>query len=195
MPHKDLEKRRAYQLEYRTHHPRSSDKQLEYTHRWKEKYKNTPLSLNGVWLRSFWERVIPEPNSGCWLWTGSTAHFGHGKLIIQGREYHAHRLSWMIHYGLIEEDICVLHHCDVPCCVNPRHLFLGTRRDNRKDCFSKNRHAKGEQSGMSKLTRQQITEIRNLRAKGNTLVDIGKQFGVVYQNIGSIVRRETWKDL
>ena len=91
----------------------------------------------------FMERVQPEPNSGCWLWTGGVAGNGYGYLSLgrrsEGMEY-AHRVSYRIHVGMIPNHKMVLHKCDVPNCVNPDHLFLGTQFDNMQDCSKKERH-------------------------------------------------------
>jgi hypothetical protein len=77
--------------------------------------------------------------SGCWLWTGPPDAFGYGKISIRHRMLLAHRVQYEIRVGPIPAGLCILHHCDVPACVNPAHLFLGTRVDNIADMVSKNR--------------------------------------------------------
>lgn len=52
---------------------------------------------------------------------------------------------------------CVCHHCDIPPCINPEHLFEGTQADNTKDMAIK------ERSGMLILTGKQVQEIRKLK--------------------------------
>ena len=94
-------------------------------------------------LRERFERkFMPEPISGCWIWTGSLnkRHNGYGQIRIgDGKPLLAHRASYELHIGTIPDGMCVLHKCDVPCCVNPNHLFLGTHADNMRDCHSKGR--------------------------------------------------------
>lgn len=89
----------------------------------------------------FWEKVAKS--DGCWLWTGSRQRNGYGFLFAGTRkEPHperAHRVSWRIHFGEIPDGLWVLHKCDNPPCVNPEHLFLGTRTDNMRDCARKGR--------------------------------------------------------
>ncbi len=88
------------------------------------------------------DMYIPEPNSGCWLWLGSVTQSGYGNAWTNGKNMRAHRLSWMIHNGDIPKEMCVLHRCDTPACINPGHLFLGTQLENIKDRDAKGRHGK-----------------------------------------------------
>lgn len=83
-------------------------------------------------------RVERVPFSGCWIWVGQTNGV-YGQLYSRGKVVGAHRLSWMAHRGEIPDGLFVCHHCDVPLCVNPDHLFLGTCRDNAADMVRKGR--------------------------------------------------------
>lgn len=90
---------------------------------------------------------IPEPNSGCWLWTGTLKKpvrgLGYGHFRVSGKTKVAHRVSWEIFRGPIPDGLCVCHKCDVSICVNPDHLFLGTRLDNIEDMVAKGRQSNG----------------------------------------------------
>ena len=93
----------------------------------------------------FHEKYERVPESGCWIWTASRmAKGGYGKIVLhQGDQIAtgAHRVSWILHNGPIPDGLWVLHQCDVPACVNPEHLFLGTAKDNNRDCAQKGRKA------------------------------------------------------
>src|SRR5580700_10130404 len=88
-------------------------------------------------------RSIPVPESGCWLWEGYLTE-GYGRLDLGGQKWLAHRLSYRIFCGEIPAGMLVLHKCDVPCCVNPAHLYVGTDADNTRDKVLRGRHARGE---------------------------------------------------
>lgn len=85
----------------------------------------------------FWSRV--NKTSTCWVWQGAPWAFGYGRIEVNGRGVSTHRFSWERHNGKIPEGMSVLHKCDVPLCVNPAHLFLGTQEDNMRDRAAKGR--------------------------------------------------------
>ena len=98
--------------------------------------------------RRFWSKVEKIAGCDCWIWTGALAKKGYGHLS-KGRdinESQAHRYSYRLAYGPIPEGMLVCHKCDIPCCVRPDHLFLGTYTDNILDAVKKRRH------GNSRLT-------------------------------------------
>jgi hypothetical protein len=87
----------------------------------------------------FEDKVSIEPNSGCWLWTGSLNDTGYGQLWVGSKSTRAHRLSYELHVGPIPEGMHVCHHCDNPPCCNPNHLFVGSHTDNMADKIKKGR--------------------------------------------------------
>ena len=141
----------------------------------------------------FFERISPEPTSGCWLWNGYVDAGGYGETSFRTRPLRAHRVSWEIHNGPIPTGLCVLHRCDVRCCVNPKHLFLGTLLDNNRDRAQKDRGTRGERVNTSKLTGQQILLIRSQHASGVSRQELAYRFGVSYQMIRYIVLRMNWR--
>lgn len=86
----------------------------------------------------------------CWPWKAGLTTAGYGYVRVRGRAVHAHRLVWEKWYGPIPDGLCVLHHCDVRACVNPWHLWLGTKSGNARDRDTKGRQARGDANGARK---------------------------------------------
>jgi hypothetical protein len=86
--------------------------------------------------------------SGCIEWQGKRNAQGYGMTSHKGRHMSAHRKAWFLTFGAIDGDLCVLHRCDNPPCINPKHLFLGTHADNAAD-----RDAKGRNGGDTRRKR------------------------------------------
>lgn len=81
-------------------------------------------------IQRFEEKYIPEPNSGCWLWTGTVTYNGYGIFEVNGKKIRAHRFSYELHKGPIPDGLTIDHLCRVRCCVNPDHLEAVTMREN-----------------------------------------------------------------
>lgn len=125
-------------------------------------------------FRGVLEKKIKKVESGCWEWTASRDPSGYGKLGIEaGKTVLAHRLSYRIYKGAFAKELCVLHECDNPACVNPEHLFLGSRPDNSKDMKAKGR-------SVALLTEAQIEYLKT-SSKGPT--ELAKELGVTKQAI------------
>lgn len=146
----------------------------------------------------FWKQVVIVPyDNGCWLWSGHTNQKGYGQIgrgAAGAGEIKAHALSWIIHYGRIPEGKCVLHRCDNPPCVNPNHLWIGTRLDNNRDSVSKGRNQRGEKHRFSKFTNQDINDIRSLWPQMNQ-ADLARRYNVNWSAIWKIVHKKTWKHI
>lgn len=141
--------------------------------------------------KRFDEKWIPVTESGCWLWTAATRR-GYGVIWLNRKNEPAHRVSWEIYRGKIPEGMIICHACDVPACVNPNHLFVGTYKDNEADKIKKGRKPKGEEISNSKLTSKQVIEIRE---SNKTLKELGEIYGVHLSNIHLIKTRKHWSHL
>jgi len=156
--------------------------------------------------QKFWERV--NKTDYCWEWTGAKYRYGYGKVMFNGKRVTTHRVSWELYYGK-KPKLCILHHCDNPPCVNPHHLFEGTKAENNHDKFLKGRVAKGlshgrytkpwrtargEKIGNSVTNEKTVRRIRKLYVpKRGSLVELSNRFDLPKSTIFNIVSRRTWK--
>jgi hypothetical protein len=138
----------------------------------------------------FEQKFIPEPNSGCWLWIAHVGGPQNSRPYAwngEGQE-HASRVSWKFYRGPIPDGLHVLHRCDIPLCVNPDHLFLGTHADNMQDMRAKGRAWKG---GAPKLTVRDVWEIRQLIGYFSN-IELGEIYGIDKSQISRIKTGDSW---
>ena len=157
---------------------------------------------------------IPEPNTGCHLWSGSHNSYGYGRVVrthdSRQRITLAHRISWELSHGTIPHGLFVLHKCDTRACVNPAHLFLGTIADNNADRDRKGRHrvgvgdrhgsvthpervVRGEQHPKAKLSAADVDSIRRMISDGVGPRRIARMFGVAHGTVDFIKAGKTWR--
>ncbi len=137
-----------------------------------------------------------DKSGNCWQWTGWKNRVGYGSFWYKDSPKRANRVAWLLEYGEIPNGMCVCHHCDNPSCVNPDHLFLGTHLDNMKDAALKGRFNPkiGQENGNSKLTEQQVLEIREMQGSLSQK-NIARLYGVTQPLVGNIHRREIWRHI
>lgn len=141
-------------------------------------------------------KLAVKGEDDCWEWTGWRHPQGHGQigLGINGALVYTHRAAWMLAYGPIPEGMYVCHKCDNPPCCNPKHLFLGTPKDNVQDMLEKRRHSHGDKHA-SKLSKDRVVAIKALLAEGRTQQSIADEFNISRSMVGLIGSGHRWKYL
>ncbi len=143
----------------------------------------------------FWKKIGKCDEDSCWGWEGCLNKKGYGTWDMAKRKQTAHRWAYIFACGPIPDGMGVLHHCDNPGCVNPKHLFLGTNADNVADKVAKGRqwHPIGELHHKAKLNRDQVLMIREMLESGMPGHMLAVQFGVSRTTIYGIrARKDRW---
>lgn len=139
----------------------------------------------------FWEKVSPEPNTGCWFWMGALKggdEWRYGNFWDGSRYNRAHRVAFELTHGGVPNGLMVCHRCDVPECVNPAHLFLGTGSENQRDKSLKGR-GRNQAGAWRTLTAAEQEEVGRLREKRFTIAEIAERFGVSWAEAARAARR------
>lgn len=171
---------------------------------------------SGARLEQFWSLVDASGgDDSCWLWQGGVNDSGYGLFSVGNRSQRSHRISFQLATGVKPGGLFVCHSCDTPACVNPRHLWLGTQRDNMVDAAKKRRFQygddhwtrksgaafpgppqPGESHPMARLTEDQVLEIRYRYATGEvSQYQLADEYSSSQAQIGRIVRGESWRHL
>lgn len=154
----------------------------------------------------FWDKVDKLKPNACWEWQGARYPNGYGFLYAGilyeggGLWVMAHRLSFELHHGQVPDGLFVLHTCDNPPCVNPAHLYTGTKADNAHDRAVRRRgkehRQNGEDNDNAKLTDADVLKIIALLNAGKlSQAAIGEKFGVKQPLISRIKSRTVWRHL
>ncbi len=157
-----------------------------------------PFVYTPAFARRFWSKV--EKTDSCWLWQGALGGppgWRYGALRAEGSAtvLGAHRVSYALDRGYMPPrymDVC--HRCDNPACVNPEHLFLGTRADNLRDMVSKGRavHPRGAAASRARLDEEKVRTIRADHEAGATMRALAARFGVAEPTVQQVIARRTW---
>lgn len=153
-------------------------------------------------LDRFWSKV--HKTEGCWLWTAATNGSGYGKFCLRKPwTMDAHRVAYQIVYGPVGQAVVICHRCDVPSCVRPDHLFVGTHAINVQDMVTKGRHARGaalnrpsqvgQSNYMARLTDDDVRTIRARYEGGDKPTVIAKEFGIKYGTVWAITHGHRWR--
>lgn len=162
-------------------------------------------------LEKLESNFIPEPNSGCWIWTAGWFNTtGYGAVSIGSKTIGAHRAAYEVYVGAIPKGMCVLHRCDQRLCVNPKHLWIGTHADNAADRQRKGRGGRsfggrngmrlhpesapsGSRNGQARLTEENVLSMR--AEVGKTHARLAAEYRVSPALVGLILSRKRWRHI
>lgn len=136
----------------------------------------------------------------CWMWSGGIAN-GYGSFSIGKKKFSAHRISFEIFVNKdFNKTLYVCHKCDVPLCVNPDHLFLGTQQENVNDREQKGRGGskkiKGELHWNNKVTKIKVLAIRKeYNSKTIPMWELARKYNITVSAVWSIINHRTWKGI
>ena len=150
-----------------------------------------------------WSKVNVKSNDECWEWIGFKNHDGYGRTWINNKGYYAHRVIFdLVNPNLINlnapkstlEYGFILHTCDNPSCCNPKHLWLGTHKDNMEDKAKKGRTPdfSGGKGPRCKLTMEQAMEARTLRKAGVSAKNLAVQFGISLCSMKTLLANKSY---
>lgn len=142
----------------------------------------------------FHSKYVRGADSQCWEWRGARREFGHGIITRNGRVEVASRIALELATGEPAPDgMLACHRCDNPPCVNPKHLYWGTRQDNANDAVARSRYALGSDRPQARLIESNVADIKRRRAAGETIAELSREFGVSQPTIRSITTGKKWK--
>jgi DNA-binding XRE family transcriptional regulator len=145
----------------------------------------------------FWARAHPDPNTGCWHWSGSLRDYRFGReypiFMVDRKTVSVHRWSYEHFNGPIPEGMFVLHSCDNPLCVSPDHLRVGTHDDNMGDKVKRQRQVRGERVHTNVLTEDEVRVIRAVTDMSQQ--ELADLYDVARTTISAIQRGVNWKHL
>jgi hypothetical protein len=145
--------------------------------------------------KRFWDKTVPIPECGCFIWTGAILKSGYG-VFDSDRTRLAHRVSWELTNGPIPDGMQILHSCDTPSCVNPHHLSLGTQKKNISDAVKRERmkdnypHPKGVNHSGARLNDAIVKKILD---STESCAFLSRIYGVSTSTIFRIRKRMSWK--
>jgi len=162
------------------------------------------LIMNAEDISRF-EKFIYKDKSGCWIWTGGRDSKNYGNFWFCGKTVAAHRVSYELYKGKIPDGMCACHSCDTPDCVNPDHLWLGTLKENTRDCMKKGRskfveigRKTGAVNGRKGAFKRRFftdDEVREIRKSLESAVEMARQYMVSEATIRAIKKGIGYRDV
>lgn len=143
----------------------------------------------------FWDG-FERPKNKCWNWFKGKDSLGYGHVWDVSGSRLTHRVSWLLFFGPIPDGLCVLHKCDNPSCVNPDHLFLGTKGDNNRDAKQKGRQrgyfVAGDKHPNAVLSKGIVIKMRKLKDFGWSFLKIANYFNKKYDTTYRAITKKRW---
>jgi hypothetical protein len=148
------------------------------------------MAFGGGIMSRFFDKVEMEPNSGCWLWAGGVTSHGYGMFFDGDKVVKAHRFSAGVHGLSLDRLIC--HKCNNRGCVNPDHLYSGSYADNLHDA-NRDLNRYGENRWNAKLTWQEVDEMRERAANGDSCYALAKEYNINIKTAYRVIKMLTWR--
>lgn len=147
----------------------------------------------------FYNKTLVPDENGCMNWIGGKNQSGYGNMWHLKRMWLASRYSFKLYNGLFNESLCVLHKCDNPSCVAPEHLFIGTKKDNMRDCSNKGRvkipNLIGEKCPTAILKNDDVLKIKEMLKNGIKSRVIAEHYKVHSTTIYKIKNGKNWRHI
>ncbi len=180
-------------------------KQREWYKRRRDGFKSPNPGRPANTPEVLWSKVDKRGEDECWNWKGFINHDGYGRTWINDYGYFAHRVIYNLVYPNVitlnapkttDEFGFLLHTCDNPSCCNPKHLIVGTHKDNMEDKVRKGRSPDftGGRAPRCKLTMVQAREARALRQTGISVRELAKKFEISLPSMKTLLRGDSYKE-
>jgi len=147
----------------------------------------------GITKREFVKRVSID-ESGCWLWKGGKDKKGYGIIILKGRRRSAHAIAYLLWKEPYPYGLVVRHECDRPTCCNPKHLIIGTVKDNLDDMRKRFRDPYHFGRSKCRIHWRLVPIIQAVYESGETKKDISIFLGVSDTIVSQIIAGTHWSN-
>ncbi len=147
------------------------------------------------YFRNPWAKI--RKTKSCWLWNGTISSNGYGKIRVNGKWQRAHRVIYEMLCGPIDKYLCACHKCDNKRCVNPSHIFIGTKQDNAIDSVSKgrwgDRRQYGSKNGRAILTESIVLKMRQMYdGRHGSIASLARVFNADWATTKRAIKGESW---